>query len=162
MQPASAVLTLTPVTVAAEPIFIALFSCPQVMQHIQPPLSGKEAALRLQQILQQTQGPAYFLVQHRPSQQAIGLAMLYKIPGQAEAELGRMLLPNWQKLGLGTYLSQLLIETAKQDSSLQRVTKRIHHANAAAIVSAQKLGFVQQQTLADGLLCFTLDLYATA
>lgn len=161
MLPADAVLALTPLTAAAEPVFIALFSCPLVMQHVQPPLSVNEARLRLQQILQQTQGPTYFLVQHRASQQAIGLAMLYKIPGQAEAELGRMLLPKWQQLGLGTYLSQLLLAEAKQDSTLQRATKRIHPTNTAAIVSAQKVGFVLQQTLADGFVCFTLDLHAS-
>lgn len=161
MLPANALLALTPLNAAAEPLFIALFSCPQVMQHIQPPLSVKEAGLRLRQILQQTQGPAYFVVQHRPSQQAIGLAMLLKCPEPVEAELGRMLLPQWQQLGIGTYLSQLLLEKAKQDSAIQRLTKRIHPNNAAAIISAHKLGFRQQKTLADGFLSFTLDLRAT-
>ncbi|MDX1677336.1 GNAT family N-acetyltransferase [Arsukibacterium sp.] len=158
MPPAEPVLSLSPLTPAAEPLFIALFSCPQVMQYIQPPLSVDEARQRFGRILKLSTGPAYYLVNHSPSQQNIGLAMLNILPEQGSAEIGRMLLPAWQQQGLGTALGQLLLQTASADSRVTQLTTRIHSTNNAAISSARKLGFAQQHRLPDDFLLFSLQI----
>jgi RimJ/RimL family protein N-acetyltransferase len=157
MPPAEPVLSLSPLTLAAEPLFIALFSCPQVMQYIQPPLSVAEAQQRFGQMLQLSTGPVYYLVNHSPSQQSIGLAMLNILPEQGSAEIGRMLLPAWQQRGQGTALGQLLLQTACADSRVTQLMTRIHSNNNPAIASARKLGFVPQQCLPDGFILFSLD-----
>ncbi|WP_019675320.1 GNAT family N-acetyltransferase [Arsukibacterium perlucidum] len=155
---AEPVLSLSPLTPAAEPLFIALFSCPQVMRYIQPPLSVDQARQRFGRILKLSTGPAYYLVNHNPSQQNIGLAMLNILPEQSSAEIGRMLLPAWQQRGLGKALGQLLLQTASADSRVTQLTTRIHSSNNAAINSARKLGFAQQHCLPDDFLLFSLQI----
>lgn len=173
-------INLMPLDASAEPLFITLFSQPQVMRHIHAPLSEAIAKSRFNTLLNQSNSVAqqaahgsttllanstatkYFLV-HTKHEDAIGIAMLMRDADSGAIELGRMLHPNWQGQGLGTELSQLLIIKAISYSQVNKLPlrylhKRIHQQNLPAIRSANKLGFVQTAALDKNFVRLTLVL----
>lgn len=150
---------LQPFSATDWPTFQALFTSSQVMQFIRPPLTSAQAKATFNKIFLQS-AIEYFLVTLPNNMQGekpypIGLASYQPNQKNHTAEIGRMLLPQWQNQGFGSHISQLLILRAQQDHAIQQITKRIHKDNILAIRSAHSRGFTLQSALTDDFLHFS-------
>jgi RimJ/RimL family protein N-acetyltransferase len=144
----SARLRLAPLCRADASLYCALMSCPQAQHYIQQPLLPDVAqrSFKIALACNQRANPIRFIfsVQLHHSGVAIGIAAINHLDVMAKhADIGRMLLPQWQRQGIGTELSALLITTLAQAFDIRTVSKKVRADNLAAIMSAEKLGFVK-------------------
>lgn len=141
-------LQLTALSEADKTLYFAVMADRACMQYVGSPLTYAEAqhsfgaALKLN--LQPHIQRFFFSVTQLSDGQSVGIASVnYLNLAANQAEIGRMLLPQWHGKGLGTELSSLLINWLAKEIGIVTFIKQIRVDNKAAIYSALKLGFLK-------------------
>lgn len=80
----------------------------------------------------------------------IGVGRLVKLPGQCEAELAVVISDSFQKRGIGSRLTQRLIEFAR-DEKLIVLTASVLFENRPMQKLLEKHGFVFESRMEDGV-----------
>uniref|UniRef100_A0A486XKI7 N-acetyltransferase domain-containing protein n=1 Tax=Rheinheimera sp. BAL341 TaxID=1708203 RepID=A0A486XKI7_9GAMM len=140
-------LTLSALALDDQALYCAVMTNPGCMSYVGAQLTPCQAQRSFNAALELTrqQPPTrfYLKVTCRATAQPVGIAAINQLDLTAgTADIGRMLLPAWQGMGLGTELSQLLIRWLHTELNISGFSKHIRVGNQAAIQSAIKLGFV--------------------
>ena len=150
----SRLLQLSPLTIEDNALYANVMTEPDCMRYVGKTLSKARAqqsfaaAIRLNQ--QQSVTRLYLRVALVSNCQSIGIASINDLNTKTKtADIGRILLPNWQGRGLGSELSSMLINGLAAEFEILTFTKSICKGNIAAIKSAQKLGFFAANILAE-------------
>ncbi len=83
--------------------------------------------------------------------QIVGYAAIFKHPHPRESGIGDMgiyLHQDFHNIGLGTMMSEILLDMA-EEQSLHRITLHVVEDNMAAVKLYMKLGFILEGTLVD-------------
>lgn len=127
-----------------EALFCQLFSDAAVMRFISEPFPDRKAqtsfhlATRINNDELFTR--LYLVVEHNNTE--IGIAAINKIErATGIVEIGRMLLPQYQRSGLGRRLSMALTNRLAAVHGMKTIEKYIDPRNVAAITSAVNVGY---------------------
>ncbi|WP_337878688.1 GNAT family N-acetyltransferase [Rheinheimera sp.] len=146
---------LAPLTRADESLFIALFSCAEVMQQIGPVLTEADALALLEKVLAAgRQGYLYWVVWN-PQGQQVGLAALTLVP-PASAEFGLMLFPEFFFKGYSVPVLSGLINYGFNQLGLEAVVAK-HQISTAAAPGLLKRLFIRYQFSRDGYMHWCLS-----
>ena len=158
-------LELTPLIIKDKNYYCSLMSNAICLKYIGHILTTEQAEERFLLLLnynmQRPLTRLYLRVSLLATGEFIGIAAINQLNTEARsADIGRMLLPSWHGKGLGTELSQLLIDMLLKECGISFITKHIRDDNLAAIRSARRLGFVigndAGQSLKEGFVKYNL------
>lgn len=160
-------LKLTLLTEEDKALYCTVMAEPGCMQYIGKLLpqadAGRSFAAAVKLNNQHPLKRIYLRASLLSSDQSIGIASINKLDiANKSADIGRMLLPQWQGKGLGSELSRMLIKWLAAELGAVSITKHIRADNTAAIKSALKLGFSATTVLPlidkDGIARYQLGL----
>lgn len=147
-------LHLRPLTAADADLYCALYTDAELMRQVTAPLT--EAAARrafaaalAAQIAQHAAG-AYWVLVERMERVEIGLLGLVGRVGSDTAEVGALILPDWQSRGYAAEAISALADYAFATLLLNQLDTRHAAGNRAATGLMDKLGFVLTSTAAAG------------
>lgn len=141
-------LRLAPLCQHDVALYCQLMCNQQALCYIHPPLTHDAALQSFNRSLACNLRAApiryIYTVQLRQGGDAIGIAALNSLDVTAKhADIGRILLPQWQAKGLGTELSSALMAALTEAFDIRCFIKKIREDNVPAMLSANKLGFVK-------------------
>lgn len=141
-------LRLRPLGEADRALFCRLYTDPELMRHIGPPLSEADAARRFRAACRRNRDPALrqwiWVLAEAHAQSDIGLLGLTR-QGDA-AEIGALLPLPWQGQGYAAEAIAALVEHAFTLPGLARLFTRHRGDHAAAAGLMRKLGFERRPT----------------
>ncbi|NZA26629.1 GNAT family N-acetyltransferase [Luteimonas sp. SJ-92] len=146
-------LVLRPLGAGDRALYVSLYSCRAVMEHVGVPLGVAAADRAFAAVLRQTTASPprarYWSIRRRGDGQPCGLVSVVVDPGGMSAELGILLNRSAQRTGASTELIGSLLPHLAGDGLGWLWTRHLSGNSAAERLMA-RVGF-ERQTTADGL-----------
>lgn len=148
-------LQLPPLACRDLALYCALYRSPEVMQHIAAPLGAAAAGRSFDRALRyNTETPwrrRFWSICQRADDRPVGLLALSQVEGPVPhagptAEIGAMLLPEFQAQGYAAEAITRLIAHAFGDDAIEQLITRHVAANPLATGLMRKLGFTLEQS----------------
>lgn len=141
-------LQLRPLQQRDEALYCRLYTDPEVMRHIAPPLTAEAALRGFRAACRLARIPGlrsqYWAISERIADADIGILALVGPDMEAgSAEVGTMLLPAGQGRGLAAEAQAALLDRLFSDSRWRMVWSRHLPANGAVVSLKLKLGFLR-------------------
>lgn len=147
-------LRIRPLEASDEALFLRLYTDPALMRHIGAPLSPEAARRGFRAACRQagdaSASAQRWIIADHASGTAIGLLGLHRHDGEdATAELGVMLLGDWQGRGLAAEALAALVDVAFDALRLSSVWTRHAAGNDAVVRMMLALGFQRGESAVD-------------
>jgi len=130
---------------ADEPLYARIYTDPAMMENVGPIQSGEEAKQGFDRLCSlngcRPFRYLYWKIACKSSGSTVGIAALMKNKGADAAELGMMVLPEWQARGVAKELVPLLVEHRLKHCQVGNVVTRHLPSNLAGAQVMQGLGF---------------------
>jgi RimJ/RimL family protein N-acetyltransferase len=126
-------------------LYVALYTDAVVLAHVMPPLSLPVAQRSFAAACRQARQPAparrYWTIRGRDGGEAMGLLGLVSGPRQGLAEVGILLVPEWQRRGVAREAVAMLVAQMFSAGTLESIEARHAPGNRAAARLFDSLGF---------------------
>jgi RimJ/RimL family protein N-acetyltransferase len=145
IPPGKSRVDLRPFCLADEEMYCGLYTNPESMRYIAPPLSAKDAASRFRRILAcppESSPPQYFAILEKDSLDVVGFGAIQAIdPVSRSVELGMMLVARAQSRGHATEGLSILVHIAFETLPIDTVWVQYGPEHKAAERLVIRVGF---------------------
>ncbi|WP_454831263.1 GNAT family N-acetyltransferase [Pseudoxanthomonas wuyuanensis] len=145
-------LLLRPLNEGDEAFYRRIYMDPGIMRHVGETLAADDAMAAFARVCRLNAEPVFryhcWVIVQRRTGEEVGLMGLRRCDG--DAEIGGMILPEWQGKGVSGEAFPAGIEAAFVDHGVSCVTIRHRSDNRLAHGLSRKLGFVKDSQTEDG------------
>lgn len=138
---------LNPLCVQDEDLYLRLHASVETMRHVSALMDADTARLRFSEACRLTESsdPTYWIWSVSMSDQARGVGIVSLMAGASSAEVGMMLLPEWQGRGLGKHAIRAITEYGFSTLGVARVESSQRAGNVGWERLMERSGFMRVQ-----------------